>query len=97
MYPWQFSKKFSLPKNGGHFEFLPKNEKQKFASISLTVRDRAISLKFSTHRVSQQSTLADFVQTFRAKLVLPFGWTLCMPMHPISSYKQYLCNVKSPP
>ena len=40
------------PKNGGHFEFLPKMAKHKFASISLTVRDRAISSKFSTHRVS---------------------------------------------
>ena len=27
--------------------------KHKFASISLTVRDRAISSKFSTHRVSK--------------------------------------------
>ena len=38
----QFSKYFPLPKNGGHFEFLPKMAKHKFASISLTVRDRAI-------------------------------------------------------
>ena len=30
------------------FKFLPKIEKQKFASISLTVQDRAISSKFST-------------------------------------------------
>ena len=44
--------KFPLPKNGGHFEFLPKMEKHKFASISLTVRDRAISSRFSTCRVS---------------------------------------------
>ena len=29
-----------------------KNEKHKFASVSLTVRDRAISSQFSTHRVS---------------------------------------------
>ena len=49
----QFSKKFPLPKNGGHFEFfefLPKMAKHKFPSISLTMRDRAISSKFSTHR-----------------------------------------------
>ena len=42
MYSWQFKKNFPLPKNGGHFEFsnfLPKIEKQKFASISLTVQD----------------------------------------------------------
>ena len=47
-------------------------EKHKFASISLTVRDRMISSKFSIHRVSQQSTLANFVQVleqnFRASL-----------------------------
>ena len=51
VYYWQFSKNFPLPKNGGHFEFSPKMEKDKIASISLTVRDRAISSKFSTHRV----------------------------------------------
>ena len=57
MYSLQFSKNFPLPKNGGHFEFLPKMAKHKFASISLTVRDRAISSKFSTHRVSKECTL----------------------------------------
>ena len=44
----QFSKYFPLPKNGGHFEFsnfCQKWQKHKFASISLTVRDRAISSK----------------------------------------------------
>ena len=35
-------------------------QKHKFASISLTVRDRAIMSKFSTHRVSQQTSLANF-------------------------------------
>ena len=30
------------------FEFLPKIEKQEFASIFLTVQDRVISSKFST-------------------------------------------------
>ena len=34
--------------------------KHKFASISLTVRDRAIWLKFSTHRVPVQCTLGNF-------------------------------------
>ena len=58
-----FQKNFPFLKNGGHFEFsnfLPKMAKQEFPSISLTVRDRAISSKFSTHRVSQQCTLANF-------------------------------------
>ena len=67
MYSWQFSKNFPLPKNGGHFEFsnfLPKMEKHKFASISLTVRDRAISSKFSTHRVSNQCTIGNFQKNF---------------------------------
>ena len=64
MYSSQFSKNFRLPKNGGHFEFLPKIEKHKFASVSLTVRDRAISLKFSTQRVSKQCTLGNFQKTF---------------------------------
>ena len=42
------------------FEFLPKMAKHKFASISLTVRDRAISSKFSTHRVSKKCTFKKF-------------------------------------
>ena len=64
MYSWQFSKNFPLPKNGGHFEFLPKMAKHKIASISLTVRDRAISSKFSTHRVSKECSLANFQKIF---------------------------------
>ena len=123
------------------FRICAKNEKHKFASISLTVRDRAISSKFSTHRVSRQTTLCNFQKifiplkmaailniriftknaktqicfyllnrarksnfveifhpqgisaiyycqfcpSFRAKPMLPFGWTLRMPMRPISS------------
>ena len=34
--------------------------KHKFASISLTVRDRAILLKFSTHRVSKECNRYNF-------------------------------------
>ena len=88
MYSWQFKKNFTLFKNGDHFEFsnFCQKCKNKFASISLAVRDRAISSKFSTHRVSQQSTLGNFVQFFGAKLMLPFGWTLRMPMRRIYSY-----------
>ena len=55
----QFSKKFPLPKNGSHLEFsnfCQKWQNTKFASISLTVRDIAISLKFSTHRVLEEGT-----------------------------------------
>ena len=58
----QFSKNFPLPKNGGHFEFsnFYPVAKHKFASISLTVRNRAISSKFSTHRVSKECNLCNF-------------------------------------
>ena len=37
---------------------LQKTEKHTFASMSLIVRDRAISSKFSTHRVSKKCALA---------------------------------------
>ena len=46
------------------FEFLPKMQKHKFAFISLTMRDRTILSKFSTHRLSKQSTLANFQKFF---------------------------------
>ena len=62
-----FQKNFPLPTYGGHFEFsnfCQKWGKNKFASISLTVRDRAISSKFSTHRVSKQCTLGNFQKIF---------------------------------
>ena len=39
-------------------------EKYKFASISLTVQNRVISLKFSTHRVSKKCTLGNFQKIF---------------------------------
>ena len=38
--------------------------KHKFASISLTVRDRAISSKFSSHRVSEKCTFGNFQKIF---------------------------------
>ena len=38
--------------------------KMNTASISLTVRDRAISAKFSTHRVSKECTLCNFQKIF---------------------------------
>ena len=54
-------------------EKLPKMQKHKFASIPLTVRDRAMSSKFSIHRVSQQSTLANFVQVLEQNSCFPLG------------------------
>ena len=41
-----------------------KNGKTQFPSISLTVRDRAISSKFSTHRVPKKCTLGNFQKIF---------------------------------
>ena len=44
---------------------MPKVAKHKIASISLTVRDRAISSKFSTPRVSKESTTPTFEKLFQ--------------------------------
>ena len=58
-----FQKKISLAKNGGHFEFsnfYTNIAKHKNAYISKTLLDRAISMKFLTHRVSLQSSHANF-------------------------------------
>ena len=60
-------KKISPPKKWRPFlifEFLLKMAKHKFASISLTVRDRAISSKFLTLRVSNQRTIGNFQKNF---------------------------------
>ena len=43
--------------------------KHKFASISLTVRDRAISSKFSIHRISKECTLSSFPKIFTSPKV----------------------------
>ena len=51
-----FQKIFLSPKMAATLYFCQKMEKHKFATISLTVRDRAISSKFSTHRVSEKCT-----------------------------------------
>ena len=48
-------------------------QKQKVPSIYLTMRERAISLKFSAYRVSQQSTLANFVQVLEQNSCFPLG------------------------
>ena len=46
------------------FGFLAKMAKHKIVSISLTVRDRAISSQFSTHRISKEGTLCNFQKNF---------------------------------
>ena len=53
-----------------NFRIFAKMQKHKFASISLTVRDRAISSKFSIHRVS---TLANFVQVLEQNSCFSLG------------------------
>ena len=47
--------------------------KHKFASVSLAMRDTVISSKFLIHRVSQQSTLANFVQVLEQNSCFPLG------------------------
>ena len=61
-----FQKIFPSPKMAAilNFEFLPTMAKHKFGSISLTVRDRAISAIFSTQRVSKKCTLCNFPKIF---------------------------------
>ena len=58
-----FPKTFCLAKNGGLFEFsnfCANIAKHKNTYISKTLLDRAISMKFLTHRVSLQSSHANF-------------------------------------
>ena len=68
------SRKYTKPtfqkifKNGGHFEFLsfcPKNVKTQIYAISLTVKDRAISSKFSTSWVPNEYTIPTSRQFFK--------------------------------
>ena len=61
-----FQKIFPSPKMAAilDFQIFAKNAKHKFASISLTVRDRAISSKFSTHRLSKECNLCNFPKIF---------------------------------
>ena len=63
-----FQKNFPSPKMAAirNFRIFAKNGKHKFASISLTVRGRAISTKFSTHRVSKECTLCNFQKIFHS-------------------------------
>ena len=56
MYSWQFSKNFPLPTYGGHFEFSNFRQKMEKYKFALTVQNRVISVKFSTHRVSKKCT-----------------------------------------
>ena len=53
-------KKYCFAENGGHFEFFAKIAKHKNSYISKTLLDRAISMKFLTHRVSLESSHANF-------------------------------------
>ena len=61
-----FQKIFPSPKMAAilNFRIFAKNGKTQIASISLTVRDRAISWKFSTHRVSKECNICNFQKIF---------------------------------
>ena len=61
-----FKKNFLLPKMAAilNFRIFRKIAKHKNAYISKTVLDRAISTKFLTHRVSLQSSHANFQKNF---------------------------------
>ena len=91
MYSWHFSKKNSSPQKWGPFEFsnfCQKMQKHKSASISLTVRDRAILSKFSTHRVPKQCTNGDFQKIFlspKMEAILNFQILAKMEKHKIAS------------
>ena len=63
---FNFPKIFPSPKMVAilNFRIFSKLAKHKIASISLTVRDRAISSKFSTHRVCKQGTLCNSQKNF---------------------------------
>ena len=67
-YP-NFEKNFLSPKMAAilNFRIFRKIAKRKNAYISKTVLDRAISTKFLTHRVSLQSSHANFEKNFLAK------------------------------
>ena len=62
--------------------------KHKIASISLTVRDRAISSKFSAHRSSQKCTLSNFQKNFpspKMAIILNFRIFAKMAKHKFAS------------
>ena len=47
-----------------NFRIFAKNGKTQISFYSLTVRDRVISSKFSTHRVSKECNLCNFQKIF---------------------------------
>ena len=73
--PANFQKNFPSPKNDRHFvfsNFCQKMEKHKFATISLTVRDRAILSKFLALRVYEKHTLCNFQKIFPSPKMAAF-------------------------
>ena len=93
-----FQKMFPSPKMAAilNFRIFAKNGKtQIFASISLTVRDRAISSKFSTHRVSKECTLCNFQKMFRSSkmaAILNFRFFAKMEKHKLALTVQNRVN-----
>ena len=60
--------------------------KHKFACISLTVRDRAILSKFSTHRVSELCSVGNFQKIFPSpKMAAVLNFCQKMEKHKFAS------------
>ena len=62
--------------------------KHKFAPISLTMLDRAISSKFSTNKVSEQCTLCNFQKIYsspKMAAILNFEFLQKMAKHKFAS------------
>ena len=66
MYSWQFQKIFPSPKMATilNFRIFAKNGKTRICFYLLTVRDRAISLKLSSNRLSDQCIFGNFQKKF---------------------------------
>ena len=69
-----FQKIFLFPHMAAilNFRIFAQMAKHKIDCISLTVRDRAISSKFSAHRVSEQCTLCNFQKFSSSHIWRPF-------------------------
>ena len=69
-----------------NFQIFAKNAKHKFASISITVRDRAILSKYSTQRVPEQTTLCNSQKILlSSKMVAIFEFSPKMEKHKFAS------------
>ena len=68
-----------------NFQFFAKNAKTQNASLSLTVRDRAISSKFSTPKVSEEYAKLTFENFSKMAAILNFRIFAKVAKHKIAS------------